>query len=67
MNEQRQHKRSPLLTGMGIMGRAALSFQSPDPELASDGGADVRAAGNDLRKLVAALHREGIEVREGWG
>ena len=46
--------------GLGPFERAPISFFAPDPALAV--GADAGAAALELKQLVAALHREDIEV-----
>jgi hypothetical protein len=47
--------------GVGLLGRATVSFLAPDPAL-STSPADPAAAAAALRAMVAALHAAGVEV-----
>jgi len=46
--------------GLGPFGEAPVSYFAPEPRLAA--GADPDSAARELKQVVAALHREGIEV-----
>ena len=53
-------RQSLLCSGLGPFGEAPVSYFAPEPRLAA--GTDADAAARELKQVVAALHREGIEV-----
>lgn len=47
--------------GIGLLGRAALSYLAPDPTLSTD-PSNPLAAPRQLRQMVSGLHAAGVEV-----
>eukprot|EP00887_Chlorella_sp_A99_P002052 scaffold18.g2052.t1 len=47
--------------GIGLLGRAAVSYLAPDPQL-STAPHDPSAAAAELRAMVSGLHEAGVEV-----
>ncbi len=53
-------RQSPPDAGLGPFNEAPVSYFAPEPRLAA--GTDPDSAARELKQVIAALHREGIEV-----